>query len=36
MFRPSEGHMSLISIGDRVRFRQITPGEFAKLSDTCA
>jgi len=36
MFRPSEGHMSLISIGDRVRFRQITPGEFAKLAGTCA
>jgi inhibitor of KinA len=36
MFRPAEDHMSLIAIGDRVRFRPITVGEFAKLSDTCA
>lgn len=36
MFRPAEGHMSLIAIGDRVRFRPITVGEFAKLADTCA
>jgi len=36
MFRPAECHMSLIAIGDRVSFRPITVGEFAKLSDTCA
>ena len=36
MFRPAEGHMSLIAIGDQVRFRPITVREFAKLSDTCS
>ncbi len=36
MFRPAEREMSLLSIGDRVRFRPITVGEFAKLADTCA
>jgi inhibitor of KinA len=36
MFRPAETHMSLIAIGDRVRFRPITAGEFAKLAGTCA
>jgi inhibitor of KinA len=36
MFRPTEREMSLLSIGDRVHFRPITVGEFAKLSGTCA
>jgi inhibitor of KinA len=34
LFRPGESDMSLLSIGDRVRFRPIASGEFAKLAGT--
>jgi inhibitor of KinA len=35
VFRPGEREMSLLAIGDRVRFRPITPEEFATLAGTC-
>jgi inhibitor of KinA len=35
LFRPGERDMSLLAIGDRVRFRPITADEFAKLANTC-
>jgi inhibitor of KinA len=31
MFRPNRSNMSFLSIGDRVRFKPISEGEFAKL-----
>jgi inhibitor of KinA len=35
LFRPGERDMSLLAIGDRVRFRPISPQEFAKLAGEC-
>jgi inhibitor of KinA len=35
LFRPGERAMSLLAIGDRVRFRPIPAGDFAKLAGTC-
>ena len=35
LFRPSQSDMSLLSIGDRVRFLPVTAEEFATLARTC-
>jgi inhibitor of KinA len=35
LFRPAENEMSLLAIGDRVRFRPIPAEEYAKLAETC-